>query len=132
MCKCVALQVTPEMLSLLSTTLACPLEVDALPRGNGESVGDEVILHRGEGLNDVAPFPSHVQVVDTTVTIIRIGDHLTGTELDDVGPVLEGAAKLCCVYGQSEWLVGRGANVHIRVLLHWGTLASDTAGEKGR
>ena len=49
-----------------------------------------------------------------------------------MGPVLEGAAKLGGVDGQSEWLVGGGANVDIGVLLDGGATASGAGEGKGQ
>lgn len=43
-----------------------------------------------------------------------------------MGAVLEGSAKLRSVDGQPEWLVCRGANVHIGVLGHGRANTSDT------
>lgn len=58
----------------------------------------------------------------------RSGDHGTGTEHHHVGTVLEGAAKLSGVDGQSQWFVGAGPNIDIGVLLHWRT--GSAAGER--
>ncbi len=97
----------------------CPLEVDAVGRVDGEPVWDEVILHGGVRLDDVSPLPPHVDVVDTLGAGTRLGpDHGAWAEHHDMGPVLEGAAKLGGVDGEPQWLVGGGANVHVRVLLH--------------
>ena len=53
-----------------------------------------------------------------------MSDHATWEELDNVATVLEGAAKLGGVYGQTERLVVSGANVDVRVLSNGGTYTS--------
>ena len=99
----------------------------ALAGVDGESVGDEVVFHRGERLDNVPPLPSHVHIVDATRAGRRLRDIGAWAELHDVRPVLEGAAKLGSVDGQPEGLVGGGTNVDIGVLFNRGTLASTTA-----
>lgn len=94
-----------------------PLEVDTFVLCNGHSVRNEVVLDSWISLYNVPTLPTHIQVVDGASLGVLVGHCSTWAEQHDVGAVLEGTAKLGSVDGQSEWLVGGGADVHVGVLL---------------
>ena len=94
----------------------CPLDVHTVLVSDLQAVGDEVVLNGGIRLHDVAPLPSHVQVVQDAAPILLI-QRATWAEHDSVRPVLEGAAKLGSVDGQAERLVVGQTDVHVGVLL---------------
>lgn len=110
----------------------CPLEVYTVIGVNLEFVGDEVVLHRWVHLDDVSSLPTDIEVVDASSSCLFVGDAGAWAEHHHVGPVLEGAAKLGSVDGQSEWLVGGGADVDIGVLLNRGATAGSAEEERGR
>eukprot|EP00052_Salpingoeca_macrocollata_P005044 m.45055 g.45055 ORF g.45055 m.45055 type:complete len:607 (+) comp14625_c0_seq1:849-2669(+) len=101
---------------------------------NGQIVGHKIILHRGEGLHNVASLAAHIEVVQCATILEKVGILAGGAlahggnrvgrghngaahEAEDVAAVLEGASKLRRVDGQSQALVFR-AHVHRGVLLH--------------
>ena len=91
------------------------------------SIGDEVVLHRGIHLYDVASLSPDIQVEDLTVLGLS-RKSISGSQEHDVAPVLEGSAKLGSVDGQTERLVSRGADVDIGVLCDRRASSCEAAG----
>lgn len=77
----------------------CPLDVNTVVFSDGESVGEEVILHCRVSLDDVTPLATDVQVVYVTCLAIFLCDHASWEETDHVTPVLERTSKLSSVDG---------------------------------
>lgn len=110
--------------------LTSPLEVDVIICVDCHASWNEVILHRGEGLDNVATLATHVQVLDGNAITVRLCQHCAWHKLEDVRAVLEGTSKLGGVYGQAQSLVGSAANVDVGVLLNRGSTAKGTEEEK--
>ena len=102
----------------------CPLEMDAVTGVHIEPVGDKIVFNCRVGLNNIAPLPSDVEVVDIAVLIV-LREHGTGTKDHDVGTVLEGTTKLGSVDGQAEGLVGTGTNIDVWILFDWRLLSCE-------
>ena len=85
----------------------CPLDVQTVTAApvEGESIGEEVVLHGGVDLHDVPSLSPHVQVHDGTGLGVVAEEHRPRAELHYVRPVLKGSPELVRVDGQAEGLV---------------------------
>lgn len=101
----------------------------AVPFSNTKSVGDEVVLHSRINLYDIPSLSSHIQILDTAALIFS-SDDVACPEVHDMCPVLERSAKLCSIDSQSKWLVTRGPDVYVGVLLNRRPLAGRAGREE--
>ncbi len=96
---------------------ASPLEVDTVVLINSEFIWYKVVLHGRVHLDNVPTLPTDVQIVNSAGFSFSVVKSTSWAELHDVGTILEGAAELSCVDGQSKRLVSGGADVNSGVLL---------------
>ena len=90
--------------------------METLGLSHRESIRKEVVLDGGVSLNNVPPLSPHVQVEYLAAAGLGVRQERAGSEFEDVASVLEGPAKLGGIDGETERLVGGGADVDIWVL----------------
>ena len=110
--------------------LTSPLYVKALLYRHHKPIRNKIILDSWVHLDDITPLPTHVEVEDLATLGLPVLEFRPRTEYHDVTAILEGPPKLGRVDGETQRLVGGGANVDIGVLGHWRTNPSSTAWEK--
>mmetsp|Transcript_13787 Transcript_13787/g.21408 ORF Transcript_13787/g.21408 Transcript_13787/m.21408 type:complete len:254 (+) Transcript_13787:234-995(+) len=88
-----------------------PLEVDVIVGSDGKIIGEEIILHTRENLDDVSTLPSHSER-DNTFVDVRFG-----ADSQTVASILEGTTKLSGVDGKLENQIAPEPNIDIRVVL---------------